>query len=354
MILYRKAGVSNLWRNAASGIYYARTTVKGKDTWRSLHTDLKSVARLKLPRMLAALRAASGALRGSVTLGECAAIYMQRKTALGRKGMKLKPRSIAYRSETIAMIRRLWAGFDQRPAGLVTKQDCLHWAARARRSYQATRFNGMVESLRGILGVAVELGALETNPALDVYRARVEVGERFVPSREQFTEILQRLDAVKSRHAAALSVRGYAFTGIRPEEARHIEPHDFDEAARTLRVRVTKNGEPRTIYLIDQALELFAGELPKLLRAFRKSPKKALTTVARELGLDDLCRERKLRALSPYSFRKLYETRLLECGVDIIAAAADAGHRDQGRTLLKHYVARRPEHVRRQMRKVVV
>jgi len=140
-------------------------------------------------------------------------------------------------------------------------------------------------------------------------------------------------------------VRALAFTGLRPVEARNLEAGDIDLAGRTLTARVTKNGEPRRIHLIDQAVEIFAEDAVGTLAALKTSPKRALISVSRELGLP---------RLTPYAFRKLHLTRLIEGGVDILSVADAAGHKDRGRTLLGSYTRARPEHVREQVRKVVV
>lgn len=137
-------------------------------------------------------------------------------------------------------------------------------------------------------------------------------------------------------------MRGLAFTGLRPDEARHVEAADINLKARTLRVRITKNGEPRTIHLIDQAVELFEAELPRALD-FKKSPRKALQTV---------CRQLELPPITPYTFRHLFLTSLIESGMHIAAAALEASHRDKGRTLLGTYAHPRAEHVQSQLRNV--
>ena len=341
--VWHKTKWSNLWRNR-NRVYYARTAVEGKDTWKSLQTDLISIAQVKLSKALAQMRSTGFKKAAQLTLGDAAAVFLERRRTMGHKGKLLKPRSLDYRAETIDMVRRTWPAFDGEKAALVTEERVNEWANRARARYSATRFNGMLESLRGIFDVAMETGALPSNPARLILRARVQ-GEKFIPSREQFTEILRRLDSHPRRAAAALAVRGLAFTGLRPNEARNMRPEDVNLQERVLTARVTKNGQPRLIELGDQAVELFRDDLTGLLKAFKKSPKRALRTIARDMGLPDL---------TPYTFRHLHMTRLLECGVNVEAAASQAGHRDRGVTLLRTYVHPRREAIREQMRKVVI
>lgn len=344
---------SNLWRNSDSGTYYARADVVGHAKWKSLETDVFTVALARLPIKLAAIRARAGRLQsGNLTLAECAAIYLTRKEERGynRKNKSifrpLKPRALDYRKETLAAIQRMWEGFDKTQAGAVKESDCHAFADRMRRKYCATRFNGIIQTLRGILAVAVEMGGIPSNPAAEVGFQEVKTKEKFIPSRDQFTEILRRLDFHPRRKFARLSVRGMAFTGLRPNEARHLEPGDINLAERTLKARETKNGKPRTIQLLDQAVELFETDgAEAVCRAFRKSPRRALNTICREMGLPNL---------TPYTMRHLHMTALVESGIDIGVAADIAGHQDGGVTLLHHYRHARSEHVRQSIKKVYV
>lgn len=345
---FSKTQFPNLIRNDGSGIYYVRTRVgNGRRVARSLDTDLLSIAKLKLGRVLAELRANAGRVSGgNVTLGECAALFLQRKKLHGRNGRQLAPRAFDYRRETVEAWRRAIPGFDQYRVALLRPEEYQTWVDRVRAKYRWTRFNGMMETMRGVLAEGVVAGALERNPAEKFMRARRPAGGMEIPDPDMFGKILWALDQTQARRWARLSVRGLAFTALRPNEARHVTRADVDLDARTIRARVTKNGEPRTVNLSDQAAEFFAAEgVDQVLAAWKKSPRKALATIAREL---------KIQRLVPYTFRHLHLTRLLESGVDILAAAAAAGHRDRGRTLLGSYAHARPEHVRAVMKKVVI
>lgn len=337
---WQKTRIQNLMRLRVSGVYYLRVRIGGREVWRSLQTCEETVARARLQRQLVTLRAAAGTIPAALTLGGCAEVYLQRCQAKG-----IKPRSLHYRAETIDMIRRTWPGFDDLRATRLNEGLCLEWAQRARARYSTTRYNGMIESLRGIVNVAMTAHAIERDPMANVPRLRVNLPKRWLPSREEFTALLAGFDSLKSRSRAGLYVRGLAFTGVRPDEARNASAEDFDAEKGTLLVRITKNSRPRLITLIPQAREFFDAHWQELLPAWKIYPKRSLKTVCRELGFP---------ALRPSDFRKLFSTRLLECGVDILATAEMVGHQDRGVTLLKHYAATRPEHVRNQMRSVTI
>ena len=78
---WQKTPVANLVRHVQSGSYYARIRVRGKLIWKTLKTDRKSVAKLRLgdfhkeERQRAAAQPAVG--QGKMTFGHALATYQQ-------------------------------------------------------------------------------------------------------------------------------------------------------------------------------------------------------------------------------------------------------------------------------------
>lgn len=346
---FSKTQYPNLIRNDKTGIYYARTRIgKNARKSKSLQTDVFSVAKIKLPRMLAQIRAMAGRLKGgNLTLNDCAEVYKQHRHT--RKGKSLADRSVDYRSECVEAIRKTWPDFDKTKVALVTASDCAGWSKRARPLYGATRFNGMIDALRGFFKVAIIAGTIDKNPMLDpiveIPRATFQFKKRHIPARDLFGRILLKLDSHPARKYAALSVRALAFTGLRPNEARHLRPDDFDASNQTLRARVTKNGKERTIELIPQAFDLFDKDLEKTIEALKMSPRRALATISLEL---------KIKKLVPYDLRRLFSSRMDEANVSLAVGAETLGHQDRGQTRLKHYIEHNRDFIRKQMSKVVV
>lgn len=353
----KKKVAANLYRDPQTGNYFARAMVRGVDTWRELGTAVRLLAENRLAGKIAEMKAAAGVMpKSDMTLTECAAIYLQRKSERGyrrrnRQGVEqssfkpLKPRSLDYRKETVEALKKLWGGFDTQNAALVTETRCHAVADAARRKYKATRFNGIIQSMRGILAVAVECGALKSNPAMGVYFAEVKPSDKAIPTREQMSEVLRMLDAHPSRKSSRLSVRFMAFTGLRPNEARHLEARDISLEAGTITARATKNGQPRTIQMISQAADLLKEEgVTEILKALKKNPRRTLMTIGGKLGIN----------LTPYTMRHLHMTALVESGIDLPTAALISGHQDRGITLLRHYLHARPEHVKKQLKKVMI
>lgn len=322
-----KSKIPNVWRHRVSERYYVRVRVGGgRERWKSLGTLVESVARLKAPRVLAQLLAEAGRLASAdLSFGECAEVYLDQKA-----GDDLKARSLAYRRETVEMLRRTWPEFDGVLVKSVRPAELSAWASRARRRYSPTRFNGMVESLRGIFEVARAAGCVEVNLALEVERAAVRVKSRELPGPAEFAKLLAWLDRFKWHRHARIAIRALAFTGLRPNEAGNLSAADVRLPEKLLMARTTKNGDARMVQLIPQAVALFEAEgVETVVRALKTSPRKALRSGCKALGLP---------ALTPYDLRHLNLTRLLECGWSVAETAKQAGHKDRGVTLLRTYV----------------
>jgi integrase len=347
---------TNLWRHT-NGNYYAIVKIKGRRIPRSLDTDLRVLADKRLPKKLAEIRAGEGAIKGAtLTLGQAAASYLQRKKERGyrrrnqrgveqSKSRPLKERSLDYRNETVAAWRKWWDGFDDELIALISEQKIHAKGDLVRGKYGPTRFNGMIQTLRGMFDIAVESGACDRNLAMDISFVEVKPSDKPIPTREQVTELLRLLDGHHKRKYSRLSLRLAMFTGIRPNEARHLTKEDINLEAGTLTARETKNGKPRTIQLIPQAMELFREEgIGPVLTAARKNPRRTMMTLSRLLKLE----------MTPYTMRHLHMSVLLESGVDLPTVALIAGHQDRGVTLAKHYAHVRGAHLKKQLEKIQI
>ncbi len=72
----------NLLRNRASGRYYGRFTLSGKQKWFNLNTDVWTVAKLRLAdervKLERARQTVANVSSGEANVGDLAAIYRQR------------------------------------------------------------------------------------------------------------------------------------------------------------------------------------------------------------------------------------------------------------------------------------
>lgn len=340
---------SNLWRNQQSDRYYARMDFRHptKHTvWRSLNTDSVETAKLRLPGKLAEIRAAAGrVVAGAMTLEDCAAVFRGHKVT--RRGSKLADGSLKYRRECVDGLRKKLPLFAKKAVGRYTIEEMNAWAAAARAHYSPTRFNGQLQALRAMFASALDAKCCAEDPTRKVVRAAVKPKRRLTPARELFGQILLKLDERADRQWAQKSIRAFAFTGMRPKEAKFLVPADVDIQREQITARVTKNGKERVIPMIPQAKQLFEEDFDGTLAALKKDPRKALATVCRELGIKRLTRQ---------DLRAMFSLRMDEAGVSIRTGASILGHQDAGQTRARHYLHtdNTSRFVRGEMQKVVV
>lgn len=370
MGLFSKTRLQNLWRYR-NGTYYVRVRVGGRrEVMRSLETDLESIARKKLPRKLAEILAEERRLdRGDFTLKECADIYLA-----GKRSEAMNPRAYDYRVETVAMLRRTWPGFDEVKATEVSPLDCQRWAIgakgyvseRTQRPLSGGRFNGMVESLRGILKVAVQGGALEKNPALEIKRVELKRKVLKLPAPPEFRALLVAMQGNQFRRLSVLAVRFIVFSGQRPTAAGQVCRRDVDLERNEISFPPIKHNDERLVVPMSTALRRVTRELLWFNRVRRlndirpgrrthgqrredlplvpmKNPHKALAHACRDLGMTPLTRN---------GLRHLFTTHCLEQGLAIEDVARLRGDKDGGAMLLKTYVHPREKHLQKQVARV--
>lgn len=329
---------ANLVRYKANGIYYVRAHVCGRKVHKSLETQSIEIAKRKLDNVLAEERTRLAKKPDEqVTFGDLVTDYV----SLIEHDPNLKPRSKEYRRETIAVIRDTWKDIDSLKACSFTQAGILPWANALQARYSATRYNGILQTFRGILQLAVDRGLLATNPAKSRKRRtrdgipNMPVRQKHLelPSPERFQEFLKRLDAHPRRKASARMVRLMAYTGARISAVLQMTPASINLQANTISIPPVKYGERPTVVpmipelrsLVTEILASHPGHDYPLLPI--KTPKRALGTVSSEMGLH----------ITPHVCRHIFTTYMLGAGVPVATVAKWRGDRDGGAMLLKVY-----------------
>lgn len=345
---FRRTRYANLVLDAVSGVYHARAKVGGRLVRRALGTKSIEAAKRRLDALLAEERTRTNLHAPMVdgwTMGRLADSWMEAVAANG----DLKPRAVEYRRETLAMIRATWDGFDALKPTAVSAGQCKLWAEELRKRYSPSRFNGCVETLRGIFQRAMTLEMVAVNPALQVERKGAAPRKLNLPSVESFRKVVAKLGSKPRTRQAAWLVRFLAFSGARPDAARRVMPGDVDLVRNEISLPPIKHQQSRLTVPMSPDLRAVVVELlaehpggnQPLLPI--RSPRRALATACRELGLP---------RLRPYDLRHLFTTHLLESGVAPALVAALRGDRDGGAMLLKTYFHARNEAMAKAMRKV--
>jgi len=346
---YSTTRISNLIRDDATGIYYAICKVKSGERWlpkmRSLKTKSFEAAKLLLPKKLAAIRSVAGvALNASVTLGECAAVYLERL----EKRADLKASAIKYRRETFVGIRKTWAGFDETPAIGVNQTRLESWWLAAVGAYWPARANGMHQTLAGVLSIAVEAGALEKNLLLKASRpaslkpASVPSKHRELPPDDNVAALMVALQSRPDREGAYLFCRILELTGYRPKSVRDLKVGHVDIAKGLIhwppiKHNKTTNDVPMLPELLPLMSKLVGRRNPEAFLLAIDDPRRALRSG---------CKEVKIASFSPGWFRHLWTTRMIEAGVPIPLIAAMRGDKDGGAMLSRTYSHPRVEAMR--------
>lgn len=342
MSKWAKSRTANLIRYIPSGVYFMSAKVGGRHVRRSLRTTSEEIARSKLRDRLAAERVAGGVADAGGTFEELGRAYIETLRGKGRA-----TRTVEYAEECLRAIGTSFKEVTSDGVRLVNRDQVFRWAAVARKRYSAPRFNGLLGTLRAVFSRAVQSGFRLDNPAAGIERARVGITAPRLPSVSSFQTLLKRLDSNPQAEAAAVVVRLLAFTGLRINEARNLEPGDVDFSRGFIHARKTKGGIPRHVPIIaecEPVLKLLISKHPGppfgLLPI--DSPRKALNTACKKAGIE----------MTPHDLRHLFATRCLEAGVDVPTVANWLGHKDGGALLLKRYSHLRDQHSAQMAKKV--
>ena len=349
---WQKTSFANLIRYVPSGTYFARLRVQGKLIRKTLRTDVLSVAKLRLgdlekaERQTAETQAQLG--RGKVKFGEALDILKERITG----NANLKPRSKDYYGERINALNRSWPALASMDLRDITKTDCLKWAGQFGQNASACAYNNTLKILKDALDIGVELGARYDNPAKSIERITPKLKKLKLPTQEQFKRWLEEMDKLRSpwSERAVDTVRFLAFTGCRKNEAANVTWADVDFDLGKITVRVTKNGQERTIPIITDARSLL-----EQMRAERND--EPLTAGVLPLHECQVTMDRAAKAvgmerITHHDLRHLFATRCIEAGVDIPTVSRWLGHLDGGALAMKVYGHLRDQHSQAMAQKV--
>lgn len=374
----------NLLRNHASGRYYGRFTISGKQKWLNLDTDVWTVAKLRLADERAKLERArqtvANVSSGEAVAEDLAAIYKQRI----EDRVDIKPKTRHRLREEVDAIIKTWPGFASLPPNRITRQAVIEWRNRMSRDgtgfvspgakavspknngSSASLINKCIDAMRRMLDIAVERGQLGGNP---LYPRGIKLKnvprKPNLPEAAKLAEIFSEIEhhGGRASHATANFCRFLAFTGCRLSEAKAVTWADVDFKRGILHVRGSKTeAANREVPFIPAARALL-----EQLYVDRKNvasvavegvpyvdPKSNVLAVG-EAGksLTRACEKLGVERLTHHDFRDAFATAAIEAGVDIPTVAAWLGHADGGALLMRVYAHHRRAHSVSQAAKVV-
>lgn len=333
--------VPGLLQYVASGSYFGKLKVNGKQIRRSLGTDVFTTAKLRLGDFAKEQRR-KAARPVAGTFAEARALYEAAIDAdhTLRDGSKL------YRRNCVKALLRTWPGLDALAPAKITEADCRVWAARFAAEYDEGFFNNTLSSLRHILERA-GIGR-EDNPAFKIKRLGVRQKELKLPEPDQFEALLKTIQTAGSRHSqnCADFVRFLAFSGCRLSEARQVTWRDVDFERGEIRVQTAKRSKTsgaaavRFVPIIPPMRELLAR-----LKQANPAPEDKVCAVGEcEKSLTHACKKLNLHRITHHDLRHLFATRCIESGVDVPTVSRWLGHSDGGALAMKTYGHLRREH----------
>lgn len=347
----------NLIQYKPSGSYYARVRVNGKLIRRSLNTKSLSVAKLRKGDFEKAERT-KAASQEAVTSGK-----MTFKQALDtfRNRMKadpnIKPRSIEYREERIAALIKTWPGIESMDVRQFTKSNSLEWAAKylhtgnRGKKVSPTNYNNTVSSLKLVLDIAKEAGAIFENPAAHIKRAKIVVKELNLPTDADLEKVIAAIKHDKCKNL----LRFLAYGGFRLREASNVKWSDVNLTKGEIVVRGdavtgTKNSEVRRMPIIPDMRNL----LETLAAANPNRQPSDLVMSAQECrgSIKSACKKVGIPPFRHHDLRHLFCTKCLEANISPKHVAAWTGHKDGGMLVLTRYGHVRPEHTQEMAQKV--
>jgi integrase len=351
-----KTKVQCLVRNIHSGIYYARARINGKLVWKTIGTDSLTVAKARLPKVLAQLGRGGAKPIGKltstamVTFGDAARAHL----ANIETRVDLKPGTKHYWRQIVAALMGSWTDLSSRKLAKLTEGDARAWAAAYQAKVSATRFNNTVDCLRSIFALGIKEGIITQNPAAELGKVKVRANKLELPTREQFTALVSSVRSAGAWCSTGCGdlIEFLAYSGCRVSEAGQVTWADIDMEAGTMwvhgdAVTGTKNWERRQVPIIP-ALERLLSEMRSKPRTVR-DPKRAdgnyvLAITEAQKAIDSACMNLGLKRITHHDLRHLFATACIESGVDIPTVAKWLGHKDGGALAMKTYGHLRNDH----------
>jgi integrase len=385
--------VPSLLRNRSSGKFYGRwkLTVNGKSKqkWVNLKTDDFKVAKLRIAdeaRTIERLRGSRTAVEGGKGTMADLFIISEERT---RANSDLKPASVNSRIYASKRVQKTWPALAAMKPSQVTPAAIAEWVARfkkgegtsftpngaktAIRGNSATSVNHSVDALRRVLDIAVERGAIHTNPARVVptegrLKKRITKKKLTLPS---FADVQRIFSAIEDNGAvggwgteAADFLRFIAFTGCRVAEVDGVTWACVDWKKKLLHLRGIAPANPDHDALksatSDRLLPLFT-ELESLLKKVLERRKKSAVVSDGgdpvveptdrvfkisecQKSIDAACTRLGIERVTHHDFRHLFATRAIEVGVDFATIARWLGHADGGVLVMTTYGHLRQDH----------
>lgn len=368
--IWKRTALQGLYQHE-NGTYYSRYRLNGTRTFRSLATDVWTVAKIKHAAKQTEVESdrQSGAKLSADfrTLGALAVEFRSR--------LAEKAGAEATRENYEQWLRRLeknWPGtFQSTTARSVSSEKIvevreqllgtkfkIHNTKKAKRGYRPAVVNQTLSVLRLLLDLAVEKHVIAVNPFAQrsVFRESVYLPKRtrvpVLPSRADMDKVFaemrkvpgaERFDAGRLAYLQAQADNSadhalfLAYTGARLEEANAIEI--ADDRGKTLAIRGTKSRSSDRVIPVHPALRALLDRLKG-----NRASGCYLTVKTSRAALARACKRVGVAKLRHHDLRHYFATVSIERGVGITTLAHWLGHSDRGQLAMSTYGHLRDDH----------
>ena len=374
--IWQRTTVAGLYKNTHSGVFYSRYSLNGKRTFRSLKTDVLTVAKLKhakrnvdveKDRQRGAGRIDKGDFK---TLGPLLAEVKRRLHAT-----PVAKNTAVGRANNIERLRKHWirGSFDAFLARNVTadvivelREHLLNDAewkwnlqkSKPHRGFKVQSVNMALWVLRVMLDVAVEKMVLVENPfsVSTVLRAtlrasnRKESSRREIPDRAVMLRIfaeMRRLPETSDRFKPNIEQRRWlalnaeemaahaellAYSGMRKEEATRSTL--ADDMGTEFKIWGTKSETSNRTIPVNPALR----SVLDWYQSHRVGARAKLTQFSEpRTAMRRACKRLNLPVLTNHALRHYFASVCIASGVDIPTVSRWLGHADGGALAMKTY-----------------
>jgi integrase len=330
---WEATGTPGLYVRQPGGGFYARITLNGKRSWRSLKTTKIREAQ-KLLRALQDGHARQVTTRSDDKLHAAMGKVIEFRAV--RRGMSrpLKSSTAAYHGEILATARRLLpdrhlAEFDA--LGLLK---AIQGAALSQ-----SRRKAVFELVKRTFSDAVENGSVKRNPLAGHVPGQVPKKDRTLPTRAELDELVENVKRLFPRygHRAAFTLRFLAFSGMRINEARAVTWEDVKDGKITIRggeegLKARGEGQTRVLH-INPPLQSVLDEIAGIYGCEGEvMPAKGIRP-----HLKAACEALKVPAIDHHDLRAWFITWNITAGTDVATLAGWVGN--SPKVLLERYAA---------------
>lgn len=322
-----------LYVRQPGGGFYARVTLNGKRSWRSLQTDKLREAQGKLRELQ------SGRTRKVTTRVDDKLHAALEKTIAARSVRRaidrpLKSSSLAYHAEILACAKK---HFPDRPLADFEHAELMRGIAATGLS--RSRQKALFELLKQTFRRGVDNKQIESNPLAEQKIQQVPIKDRKLPSREQMEEMVRLIPELFPRygHRAALSLRFLMFSGMRLGEARAVQWGDIQDGEITIRggdegLKWRDQGATRTLH-INPPLQAALDDIAKIYgKKGRVMPAKNIIP-----QLKAACKKVGAMEMNHHDLKSWFITWNITSGTDVSTLSGWVG--TSPKVLLERYTA---------------